>query len=182
MNPFKLDINETTKFLLPIVSKDTTYDELVASDFEQAYIGMLDDKQYDDKIVLKFKDGYSNEIELHDNIKELYEDATITTLSSDLLVLDIPADMEADYERFLEGHYSKLSDVAKANITEFWGEEEGSLLHNILWGVGPDKNALKSTLEKISLFTSKEGINLLYNNTGEFWPPPNIIMNELLFE
>ena len=55
MNSLETTTNCTTRFLLPIVFPNTTYGELIANGFQKAYIGMLDDKTYDDALLLVFR-------------------------------------------------------------------------------------------------------------------------------
>lgn len=180
MNPFELNKNNTTKFLLPIMFPNTTYTELIANYFEEAYIGILDEKEYDDMILLKF--NYNNFTEdLLEDVKEVLDrsDLMKTVLRGNVLCYEIPEEIVPDYEHYLNGKYSQMTEEAKANILEFWGQDEESILSLIL-----SANA-KDDTTKIQLLKNYVGGDILdgFDTTqGEVWPPPNVLIDEMMFE
>lgn len=161
MDPIKLQHNDTTKFLLPILFPHITHIELFTEEFEQAYIGKLDDEQFDDTIILKCNESY--------DLSYIEENCIGKLLSSDetLLVFDLPEDIKEEYEKFLNGEYSQFSERSKKDILNFWDTDEDSLLYTILY---PEKR--KDQPEILKQFGT--------DTKPELWGPPNIIKNELI--
>lgn len=182
MDPFKLNKNKTTVFLLPIMFPNTTYDELIANYFEEAYVGILDEQKYDDSILLKF--DYNNFTDdLIDDVKDLLNQSELfeSQIGDSVLCYNISETSATDYDNFLHGRYTALSDEAKASIQEFWGETEESVLSAIL-----NKNARNGqSVDLVKHYVSEdvlEELNAMKVTTGEIWPPPNVLIDELLFE
>ena len=75
MNSLEIRTNCTTRFLLPIVFPNTTYDELIANGFIKAYIGMLNDREYDDSLLILFHKDTSEEV-----LEELFENMDANVL------------------------------------------------------------------------------------------------------
>ena len=106
MNSFEISTNCTTRFLLPIVFPNTTYLELIANGFKKAYIGMLDDDNYDDTLLLLFHKEASDEV-----LGELFGEMDVEVLDDEfdddtqLVVIHDWNDFvdEDDYPNFLEG-------------------------------------------------------------------------------
>ena len=182
MDPFKLNKNKTTTFLLPIMFPHTTYEELIANYFDEAYVGILDEQKYDDTVLLKFDDNNFTE-DLVEDVKELLNlpESFESQITDAVLCYSIPETAMTDYDSFLHGKYTILSDEAKANILEFWGEAEDSVLSmilNIKARNGERTDLVKHYLSEDIL----EELNEMKVSSGEIWPPPNVLIDELLFE
>lgn len=173
MNPLKLNINNTTRFLLPIVFPDLTYNEFFSNYFEQAYLGILDDQRYDDKLILKLEDGCSPEDYFTTNILPEYIHDTVERDA--LVIYNIPDHIEDEYEIFIHGSYSKLSEESKQAILNFWEEDEDSMLHGVLYKT--QKGA-----ELLASYLNHRDFNAMQKNSdSEYWYAPNILKDELLF-
>jgi hypothetical protein len=180
MNPFELNKNYSTIFLLPIMFPHITYEELIANYFEEAYIGTIEGGgEYDDTLLLKFNPNNFTE-DLVDEVAELLnrDEYSLEYESENVFCYNIPESIKADYEAFLHGKYTQLQDEAKANILEFWEEDEDSLLHAIL--TGNAKNA--RAMELLKLYGMNDLLENFDNSLGEIWPPPNVLANEMMFE
>jgi len=186
INPFNLDINETTRFLLPIVFTNTTYEELVANDFKEAYIGMLENPEYDDNsIILKFDyESYSEET-LDDMITALDRADLFIKKEDNVIVYSLPEELQEQYDTFLQGKYSEFSDESKQNIVDFWGGlDKASLISDILIGTMTRgvETLLKNMLSSDEIDKMKRHNKTSTDQKTELWKPPNILLDELLFE
>jgi len=182
MDPFKLNKNKTTTFLLPIMFPHTTYDELIANYFEEAYVGILDEQKYDDTIVLKF--DYNNfTADVAEDVKDLLNrsDSTASQISDCILCYTIADREMTDYDHFLHGRYTKLSDGAKAAIQGFWDEPEDSVL-SMVYNIKARTTERKELLKHYIAENVLEELEEMKVTDGEVWPPPNVLIDELLFE
>ena len=51
MNPLNLRKTYTTKFILPMVTDNTKYDQILTEHFEDSYLAIYDDPAFDDHII-----------------------------------------------------------------------------------------------------------------------------------
>jgi hypothetical protein len=139
--------------------------------FEQAYIGMIDDDSFDDTLILKFKDEV---FEMFD-----FMEGNILKQEKDTIIYEIPEDKIDDYETFLIGKYSELSDDSKKDILSFWNEDENSLLHGILYKTEQGRENLGSMVDKKYREKTLKNLDLA---KSELWPQPDILGRELLIK
>ncbi len=172
MDPFKLNINETTRFLLPMVLPNITHNELISNYFQQAYIGILDEKEYDDQLLLQFTEDFDENSLDEIGITEYFK------ISDNLIRIFLPEVEEflEQYELFLAGNYSKLNEKSKQDILEYWGEDELSILHGILYKTEVGLEILSKLVDKNTIKSIKE------NPDSEYWPAPDVLINELLYD
>ena len=180
MNSLEISTNCTTRFLLPIVFPNTTYDELIANGFIKAYIGMLDDENYDDSLLLLFNKDASDDV-----LGELFENMDVEVLDDEfdedlqLVVINNWKDYVEDddeYPTFLSGEWSKLSYTNKTHILSFWGEDEVSMLNMIL-----NKDPKFTTIAEDYISTLFVGVQTDTMDEQEYWPRPDVIEDELYF-
>jgi len=165
MDILKLQNTQTTYFLVPLLfSKDTKYTQIINKDFRNAYIADLDNKQYDDKILLVYS-KYPVGIPAGSRLTE-YKNG-----DNSVLVYNIPDDLKEDYGHFLRGEWSQLTDESKEKILTFWEEGEESLIHGILNKI-PNK-AVKAFYKKYT------DINPVKDAIIDYWYKPNIILEIL---
>jgi len=152
MNPFNLPLNNTTIFLLPLMFPELKYDKDFKNHLKQAYLGTLDSNNID-KYTLLLK---------FINTKE---------------ELQFDTDFEkSQYDTFIKGEYDSFSNKYKQTILDFWEEDENSLLDLIL--NGEKDKILYDFTDKID----KDIIEQIKETLHEAWPPPNLILDELLLE
>jgi len=87
--------------------KGTKYDKIINEDFDNAYLAIFDQPEYDDSI------------NIHLNI-DVFEHYTI------------PEKWADDYVKILQGEYSELSKEYKQHLLDFWNNDETSLLYAVL--------------------------------------------------
>jgi len=178
MNSLEVNTNCTTRFLLPIVFPNTTYDELIANGFKKAYVGMLDDDAYDDSLILVFHKDTDE-----DMLEELFDGKDVTIVEDEhddelqLIIVENWSEESIDneYSNFLTGKWSKFSVKSKDNIQSFWNDDAESILNMILYKNPKFQDNLESFLSTI--FVGKD----IDNPDAEFWPQPDIIEDELYF-
>lgn len=172
----KISLNQSTKFILPIISTDTMRSNFFDNKFFiGCYIGDLNQAKYQDKILLAYKFDMSinfvsferklmkNPYILH-NADYDYDKHNIV-----VYVFNVPKEHLEDYYSIIEGRYSEVSNMLKLKILKFWGEKDTSLLHSILFKT-----------EQIKKFWQKRGKEPnIYCSGGEYWYTPRI-ENELL--
>jgi hypothetical protein len=179
MNSLEISTNCTTRFLLPTVFPNTTYDELIANGFIKAYIGMLDDDTYDDSLMLLFHKDADDEV-----LSELFGDMDVDVLDDEeheelqmVVVNDWKDYMENDdYPNFLSGKWSEFSPNHKENILSFWGETNVSILYMVLY-----KDPKFNTIVRDFTSTLFAGIQNDDVKEAEYWPKPDVIEDELYF-
>jgi len=179
MNSLETNTNCTTRFLLPNVFPNTTYDELIANGFKKAYIGMLDDERYDDSLIMLFHNDTDDEV-----LGELFGDMDVNVIEDEdnedqqLIVVNDWQDYigDNDYPNFLSGNYQLFEDQLKENILSFWREDKDSMLGMGLY----DNPKLADMLDD---FSSPLFVKTLNVDTPKVkvWQPPDVIENELYF-
>lgn len=170
MNPLVEGHTNTTIFLLPILFPHITYDKLFSNYFEEAYVGMIDNDDYDDTIIFKFK-------EEEDVYVETLTSCKLLELKNNIVIYNIPEEFKEEYENFLKGKYSKLIEESKQDILSFWGEDENSPLYGILYKTEKGKDFFTNIIDKKHKAQILKSLDF---SELEFWPPPNILSNELL--
>lgn len=179
MNSLEISTNCTTRFLLPTIFPNTTYDELIANGFIKAYVGMLDNRDYDDTLMLLFRKDASEDV-----LEELFGDMEIDVLDDELnneLQLIVVNDWKNytehdEYSNFLSGEWSKFTSKSKNTIISFWGEDTISILYMVLYK-DPKFNSIVEDFMS-TLFAGVQQDNL---QKSEYWPKPDIIEDELYF-
>ena len=179
MNSLEISTNCTTRFLLPIVFPNTTYSELIANGFIKAYIGMLDDDNYDNSLLLLFNKDASDDV-----LGELFGDMDVDVLDDDsdeelqIVVVNNWKDCVEDdeYPNFLSGEWSKFSYTNKINILSFWGENNTSILYMILY-----RDPKFTTIAEDFISTLFVGVQTDTIDSKEYWPKPDVIEDELYF-
>ena len=176
----------TTKFILPLLfdegvnrrgqdvreyDEGVKHDDILTKDFKDTYITDIDKQEVDDYILLEYDilfEEYS--LELLDNyIVDTYDnnDGNI------IFCLKLPDKFLDDYHKFLSGQYSQLSKEAKIRILEFWGANESTLLHGILYKTNVGR---KFWEDKLNSTSDKWSID------AEYWFSPNMKREILGFE
>lgn len=176
MDPFKIDINDTTRFLLPLMFPNNTYSELFSEHLEEAYIGMLDDDTKDDTLILKFKHDLLNDLDLQVFMEE-YDNHVVLDSTDNLIVYEIPEELEEIYNKFLNGEWSKFPEESKQNIIDFWETDEDSLLYGILYKTEKGQELISTFVDPHLRGKVK---NAFSKNSTELWKPPDILSKELL--
>lgn len=119
----------TTLFLLPLLfSDDIKYTQIICKEFKNAYIADLENKQYDDKILLVYSD-YPKGVPLTNRIADYKTD------KNTIFVYELPEEFIDDYGFFLTGDITKFSDKAKKRILDFWQEGKNSLIYTALYAL-----------------------------------------------
>ena len=174
MNPITLDVNKTTTFLLPILFPESTHDEIFSNYFKQAYVGLLDSEDIDYSIILEFDEDDMTPDLIEDFVYNIPHNGKLLSVQDNIIgFVFIGEKDKEDYENFLKGSYSKLSDDAKIAILEFWKEDQSSLLYGILYN-DPE------IVEEYTPYLNKEILDEMNDVTGESWPPPNLFVDEFL--
>lgn len=126
MNPLELNKNVSTIFILPMVFEDLKYDQIVTKDFKNAYVADFSRPEFDDDLILVFKE-----------ISSIQRDAKATyEVKGDIVeVYEIPDKYLAEYFKIYAGQYSEISEELKQIILKFWDEDEESLLYKILYNL-----------------------------------------------
>ena len=129
MDILKFNKTFTTKFILPLLFEQyTDYTEIFNDSFINAYIGDIENKEYDDKILLMFSDYPSMLLakKLPNSVAEYMADDKY------ILVYDIPKEYADEYYKFLEGNYHNFDEESKRRILSFWKCNENTLLYKTL--------------------------------------------------
>lgn len=179
MNSFEISTNCITRFLLPTIFPNTTYNELIANNFKKAYIGMLDDDHYDDSLLMLFhKDADENTLaELFDHMDiDIIEDEHNEELQ--IVVVNNWQDFigDDDYSNFLSGNFQMFEEQSKQNIVSFWGEDNNSLLYKGLFETDDLYDSLEETPSP--LFENSLSVDA---SNKKVWKKPDIIDDELYF-
>ena len=167
--------NETLSFLLPMISsKVFTKRFFLRDNFIGAFIGDIDRYEYDNEIILAYHIDRTLDFLKFD--AKLCQNPYYTRISYDypeknvvLYVFKIPVELEEEYEKVLEGEYSKLSPSYKLDLIKFWGENKLGKVFQILFNP-------RSLIE----YWRNKGID--YREIcipGEYWIQP--ILNQELF-
>lgn len=178
MHSLETETNKTTRFLVPMLFQNTTYDELLTNGFRQAYIGLLDDPSYDDSLVLIFDSDVETNIisELLDEVDFVTEDDPYFK-DTQMIVIDdwlpLLKDPE-DYSRFLSGLWSELSTQSKRSILSYWNENETSTLATLM-----NKDLKK--LRMIESFSDTIFMGHTPDKDAELIPAPNVVEDELYY-
>lgn len=166
----KLDLTEASRFVLPMLyAEDRNDSNFITPLFENCYIGDVNHPELQNKIFLLYNYKMTNQfvkfersLELLSNYNTDYDYAEKHQV---MYVFDIPEEHKTDYQLFLEGKYSKLSELLKNKILKFWGFKEGGLFHSLLYKT-----------EKILNHWDNLGIDYtLVASEDEYWPKPVLI-------
>ena len=135
MNPLKLNSNNSTIWLLPMLNeKGFKHNDIINEYFINAYIADIDKPENDNKLLIKYfvVEGipkFFNE----DNKYTIYLDESDDSF---VVAVNIPEEHLSNYHKFLAGQYSKFSKEYKQLILQFWEEDESTLLYGILHKTG----------------------------------------------
>lgn len=161
MNPLILKVNNTTRFLLPMLYfKDLKHTDILTDYFIKAYIADIDHPENDGKLSIKYM--------THDNIpKQLGDNVYYDEYdNSFIVVVDIPEKQLPNYYKILTGDYSDLTDEYKQAILAFWEENNKSILYGILYKV---KDLVREMImEKAGTIPEEMSVK------SEFWNAPKL--------
>jgi len=165
MDITQLKNTQATYFLIPLLfAEDIKHYHILKEEFRNAYIADLDNKQYDDKILLVYSE-YPVGIPAGKRLEEYKHNGNV------VFVYDIPEEFKDDYGHFLTGEWSSLSDNAKQKILSFWEEKEDSLIYGILYKEA--NRLIKSFYKK---YTELDPIKDIID---DYWYKPNLILEVL---
>lgn len=161
MNPLVLKLNNTTRFLLPILyAKGLKYNDVLNNFFISAYIADIDRPENDSRLSLKYMTIDAIPKELDGETTHDPED------DSFLVTFDIPEEFMDDYYKFLSGEYSKFSKKLKEYIMSFWEEDNKSALYGVLYH---KKNLVKQ------VWAARSDLPLeAVDPKVEYWPYPRM--------
>lgn len=168
----KIELTEATRFVLPMLYTSDRRDSFfITPQFKNCYIGDVNHPEFKDKIFLLYSYKmtmtfvkFERSLEL---IPEYIADYDYADEHWVMYVFDVPEEHKEDFGLFLEGRYSEFSEVLKRKILNFWGQEEGSIFHSILY----------KTDEVLRHWEKEEVDYTLTSTEGEFWPRP-VLSNE----
>jgi len=132
MNPLTLNKTATTKFILPMLFKDVKFNKVLIEGFRNAYVADFDKPEFDDHILIVFKDELC---EFDTIFAEFQKDLVDTYMSNKdfIHVFKIPEGMESDYYEVIAGNYSAISDTYKKQLLNFWDKDDNSDLYKVLY-------------------------------------------------
>lgn len=132
MDPILIHINDTTKFLLPLVIKEGYTYKDIQQNLLGAYISALELPEYDQHIFIVLNDDINISC-----LKENYIDRLIVfdkefDTYDYIFIYEIEDSLTEDYIHFINGEYSQLSIEIKNIILAFWNTNTDSFLYSIL--------------------------------------------------
>ncbi len=160
---------ESTLFLLPLINSEDCFlnkDEIITDDFISTYIKDNRFPLLENSIVLKYK-GNNDKLEKFSEINRFWGK---TFDMNGLITYHITLNEKlanTDYEKILNGDYSKLSLDSKYKIADFWNLNK----YSFLWGV-----LFKTSFSKLIYlqYLRKFGIRAPQRTKFEYWIKPNL--------